>query len=163
MQITSPDNEPVSHGFDEIFNLISINASISRIGDLLGQKVGVSGPQWAILTILETMNGGCGISVKDVASKMCVDPSFVSSQARTLQAEGLIQRKQSRDDRRIVILSLTDDCRERMKQASKQRYRLHALVHAELGEVLIAELADGISAFEKKMRKVAIIAELNID
>lgn len=55
-------------------------------------------------------------SMKDVAERMCLDASTVTGIADRLEAKGLVERRQSPDDRRVKELVLTEAgvalCRE---------------------------------------------------
>jgi DNA-binding MarR family transcriptional regulator len=95
-----------------------------RIAELLGKRIGVSGPQWMILMAIEELSDGSGLSVKAVAALLHVDSSFVSVQSKMLEQRDLIQRSRCMEDRRIMLLSLTDKAIRRLKPLIPTRARL---------------------------------------
>ncbi len=69
------------------------------------RETGITGPQlWAIKLIGEL----APVRVSDLAARMYLNPSTVVGILDRLGSRGLIQRVRSQDDRRVVIVQLTD-------------------------------------------------------
>jgi DNA-binding MarR family transcriptional regulator len=143
-----------------ILSIMAIHSSLAQLRDLLGSQIGVTAPQWTILALLENLNAGRGASVKDVAALMSVDPSFISAQSKLLQREKLIRRDPSTSDRRLVMLSLTSEGRERMKPAWRNRDRLRAFMQLEKRQGAVDELVKTLDAVQARLSKAVFLASI---
>jgi DNA-binding MarR family transcriptional regulator len=70
-----------------------------------------------VLDLLARSRGGC-VRMGDLAHALVVGPSRVTQQVQRLEAEGLVHRSRSDDDRRVVIASITRHGRVRVKPAA---------------------------------------------
>ncbi len=69
------------------------------------RETGITGPQlWAIKLIGDLSP----VRVSDLAARMYLNPSTVVGILDRLASRGLIRRERSQDDRRVVIVQLTD-------------------------------------------------------
>ena len=90
------------------WEVASINVYLQELRYFWAKALGISGPQWMILTALADLDQGEGVPVKVVSKMLHVDPSFVTTQSKLLEKKGFMRRKTSVDDARIVQMSLTD-------------------------------------------------------
>ncbi|QND72819.1 MarR family winged helix-turn-helix transcriptional regulator [Tardiphaga robiniae] len=141
-----------------LWNFIAIYARISQLGDILGKQIGVSGPQWSILTLLETLNDGDGAPVKDLAAHMNVDPSFISAQSKVLERERLIRQSSPPNDRRLSILSLTSEGRQRMNPAMATRDRIQSFIEQPLDEQSLKNLKESLDRIQGRLTKAIALA-----
>lgn len=74
-------------------------------------KLGLSAPQLNMLVAISEADDEVGISVKSVAELLRVERTFVTAQSKILIARGLLQKRSSRADKRMVHLSLTPKAR----------------------------------------------------
>lgn len=98
------------------------------------KRFGLTGPQlWA----LWELNRAGVLSLKALSAHMHLDPSTVTGVVDRLQRRQLVQREADPDDRRRVVLSLTEAGVQLLKAAPHpaQGQLLHALHAMNLGEV----------------------------
>lgn len=118
---------------------------------------GVSGTQWLILTALfELDKEGEGLPVNAVSRKMLVNSSFVTTQSKILEKEGLLRRRRSADDSRIVQLSLTEKAYKDMAALSSRHDSLNEFIFAELNEKHLEELTNGLSSLDNRLKKARL-------
>src|SRR5215471_5206579 len=90
------------------WDISSINIYLEELSYFWAKTLGITGPQWRIISILAEIDEGKGVPVNAVSKMLQVDPSFVTTQSKLLEKNGLMFRKASREDGRVVNLSLTD-------------------------------------------------------
>ena len=147
---TSGDESACHH---MVWDISAISVYTMRIAELLGKRIGVSGPQWMILIAIEELSEGSGLSVKAVAALLHVDSSFVSVQSKVLEKRDLIRRSRCMEDRRIMLLSLTTKAISRLKPLVPTRSRLHESIRADLDRAAFLQLSNMLSDLRDRMRK----------
>jgi MarR family transcriptional regulator, organic hydroperoxide resistance regulator len=90
------------------WEIASISMHLEEIRYFWAKTLGISGPQWMILMALADLDKGEGASVKAVAKLLNVDSSFVTTQSKIIEKKGLVRRRTSEDDARVVQMSLTE-------------------------------------------------------
>lgn len=106
---------------------------------------------------IEELSEGSGLSVKAVAALLHVDSSFVSVQSKMLEKRGLIRRRRCMEDRRIMLLSLTDKAISRLKPLIPTRARLQGSIRADLDGAALLQLSNMLSALRARMRKETVL------
>lgn len=150
------EDDDVTHRL--VWDISAISVYTMRIAELLGKRIGVSGPQWMILMAIEELSAGSGLSVKAVAALLHVDSSFVSVQSKMLEKRGLIRRSRCMEDRRIMLLSLTDKSINRLKPLIPTRARLQGSIRADLDDgTALLQLSNMLSALRARMRKETVL------
>lgn len=81
----------------------SISVHIEELNGFWGKALDISGPQWMILITLAELDQDKGIPVNAVARKLQLDSSFVTTQSKILEKKGLLRRRTSDQDARIVV------------------------------------------------------------
>lgn len=100
------------------------------------ESMKVSFPQ---LRILFRVRAHPGIDVRGLAAELGISPSAVSQQVDKLVARGLIQRTDKPEDRRYVVLELTDEGQQAAGEISRAS---HARVESLLSGLTDEELTD---------------------
>lgn len=85
----------------------AINVHFQEIRQFWAKTLGISGPQWMILMAISDLDDGEGVSVKAVSKMLHVDPSFVTTQSKMLEKKGLMRRRTSAEDARVVQTCLS--------------------------------------------------------
>ena len=94
-----------------------------------------------------------GIPVNVVSKKLHVDPSFVTTQSKMLEKKGLLRRKTSTEDARVVLMSLTDKTCKQMAGLAAQQEALNEFIFAELNNKQLDELIDTLSGLRTRLEK----------
>jgi MarR family transcriptional regulator, organic hydroperoxide resistance regulator len=143
-----------------IHEINSISAHLEDLCRLWAQQLGVSGPQWKLLMALADADEG-GIPIHIVSKSLCVEPSFVTTQSKLLENRGLIHRRPSPRDARIVQLSLTDTMHCLIAKATRQEV-LDEFIFSELDEEQLNELMSRLSSLKKRVAKACIKLTLEL-
>lgn len=140
-----------------VWDISAIGVYMMRIADLLGKKVGVSGSQWITMMTIHSLDSGAGVSVRDVAILLNVDGSFVSSQSKILEQLGIVRRAQSTEDRRLVLLSLTDVAKARFDEMESERRTLASHVRGELEDRSLQQLSEELISMRRRLGRAMLL------
>src|SRR5262245_24180356 len=86
-----------------VWDVISINVYLEEIRSIWARSLGITSPQWLILMAVNDLDRGKGASVRAVSTKLHVDPSFVTTQTKSLERNGFVRRIPSEEDGRVVL------------------------------------------------------------
>ncbi len=120
----------VKHDGDMLFLLHDVARLIRVEADKRARLQGMTRAQWVLLLKLEH---NPGLSQKEIADLLEVEPISVARLVDRLAARGLLERRPDADDRRIWRLHLTDAADGMLAEIHRQR------------EALATELGDGIT------------------
>lgn len=102
------------------FALYAANRAVTARYRPLLQELGLTYPQYlAMLVLWEHARDGQLTRVSDLGARLRLDSGTLTPLLKRLEERGLIVRQRSREDERVVTVSLTEagtDLRERAKQ-----------------------------------------------
>ncbi|MBC7184253.1 MAG: MarR family transcriptional regulator [Marinobacter sp.] len=102
------------------FALYAANRAVTARYRPLLQELGLTYPQYlAMLVLWEHARGGQLTRVSDLGARLRLDSGTLTPLLKRLEERGLIVRRRSREDERVVTVSLTEagtDLREQAKQ-----------------------------------------------
>lgn len=140
------------------WEIAGISLHLDKLRHFWAKTLGISAPQWRIIAALADIDQGAGVPVNAVSKMLHVDPSFVTTQSKLLEKKGLIRRRPSSDDARIVNMSLTSKTRDHLADLASQQGSVDDFIFAEFGarelEVLTSKLAFLKGKLEKACLKV---------
>src|SRR5581483_6058543 len=129
---TASKNQDVIRRFTWV--VASINVHLEELRYFWAKTLGISGPQWMILMALMDLDQDDGVPVNAVSKKLHVDSSFVTTQSKLLEKKGFLRRRTSREDARIVQMSLTDKTYKQLAGLAAQQEALNDFIFAELSD-----------------------------
>lgn len=144
------------------WEIAAINVYLQDIRDFWAKAIGVSGPQWAILTALSDLDKGDGVPVNAVSKMLHVDSSFVTTQSKLLEKKGFLRRKTSGDDARVVQMSLTDKSCKYMAGLSSQQEELNKFIFSELSDRELVVFTDKLVALKRRLEKARLKVEIGV-
>ncbi|MDI4233620.1 MarR family transcriptional regulator [Bradyrhizobium sp. 31Argb] len=136
--------------------IASLHASLDELYQSWAKTLGITGPQWKIMLILADAGDDSGLSVGKVSKILNVEASFVTTQSKILEKEGLIQRKTSRRDGRIVNLSLTHRALEHLEGLAPRRDSLIEFIFAEFAPGELDELSGKLFSLKERLEKARL-------
>jgi DNA-binding MarR family transcriptional regulator len=154
MDDSAKKNQDVIRRF--AWEIASITVHIEEIRQFWAKTLGISGPQWMIITALADADKGDGVPVNAVSKMLHVDPSFVTTQSKLLEKKGFVRRKPSKDDARIVKMSLTDKASKHLASLASQQESLNEFIFAEFSARELGDLTDKLSALKKRLEKACL-------
>ncbi|HLZ01338.1 MAG TPA: MarR family transcriptional regulator [Bradyrhizobium sp.] len=134
----------------------SINVHLEELRFLWAKALGISGPRWMILMALMDLDQDDGVPVNAVSRKLHVDSSFVTTQSKLLEKKGLLRRKTSAEDARIVQMSLTDKAYKLIAGLAAQQEALNEFIFSELSDKQLGDLTDILAALQNRLEKATL-------
>jgi DNA-binding MarR family transcriptional regulator len=109
---------------DDVGFLLARSAGVAiKTGNERFREHGLRARSFSVLAHVVHMDG---VSQRSLSDLFGLDPSQIVALVDDLEAQGLIERRQGVDDRRVRELSATKLGRERMKEAAKASAEAHA-------------------------------------
>ncbi len=143
------------------WDLLAINTHLEDIRRMWANLLGVSGPQWLILMAISELDGGEGVSVGEVSSKLYVNSTFVTAQTKSLERWGFLVRATSPSDARIVLMSLTDKARREIAKLAATRNKFSDYVFADIGDRTVRDITDSLSRIRQRVETAALQMKLD--
>jgi DNA-binding MarR family transcriptional regulator len=99
-------------GSDHVFRgLISnLHAMASQLIELrarMARQLGITGPQFGLFLAVAHLENDSGVNVSTIARQLRVTPAFVTTEAGKLIRKRILVKRDSKIDRRGVLLSVT--------------------------------------------------------
>jgi MarR family transcriptional regulator, organic hydroperoxide resistance regulator len=140
-----------------LWDIASINVHLDEIRHFWARELGISGPQWMILMAVGDLDTGNGVPVKDVSAMLHVDPSFVTTQSKMLEKNGFMRRVPSRQDARVVLMSLTDKASKKIALLASRRDSLSDFVLADFDDGALLDMTSQLSKLKSRLQKAAVM------
>lgn len=140
-----------------LWDIASINIHLDEIRHFWAKELGISGPQWMILMAVGDLNTGNGVPVKDVSAMLHVDPSFVTTQSKMLEKNGFMRRVPSRQDARVVLMSLSDKASKKIAMLSSRRDSLSDFVLADFDNEALQDITSQLGKLKTRLQKAAVM------
>ncbi len=86
------------------FALYSASRAMTRAYGPLLEKLGLTYPQYLVMLVLWEKDG---VSIKQLGERLELDSGTLTPLAKRLEADGLVERRRSESDERVVHLCLT--------------------------------------------------------
>jgi MarR family transcriptional regulator, organic hydroperoxide resistance regulator len=115
---------------------------LDAVRSYLAQVVGVSAPQYEILSHLRENSANGGLTVREAALRLHCSGAFVTTEAGKLQRRGLLVRARDPNDARCVRLTLTAMCEKRMREVAPIQRQLNDTLFASLSAKQFQVLRD---------------------
>jgi DNA-binding MarR family transcriptional regulator len=112
-----------------IYTLIRFSSMIVRHRDIYGAYIGVTGPQYLLMTIIA---GTPNVTASDIAKMMAVSNQFVASETAKLVAKNIVERAANPADRRSMLLNLTPKGRNLLRELGPFRRESNDLMYRSL-------------------------------
>ncbi|MGL5168589.1 MAG: MarR family winged helix-turn-helix transcriptional regulator [Afipia sp.] len=138
-----------------IWDVISINTHLEEIRSIWARILDITCPQWLILMAVNDLDRGKGISVREVSTKLHVDPSFVTTQTKNLEKHGFMRRVPSKEDARVVLMSLTDKAHKQIANLYSRQVVADNLVFSDFSDQTFRELNTTLSTIKERLAKAA--------
>ncbi len=101
--------------------------------------------------------------MKEVARILKVDPTFVTTQSKLLEAKGFVSRNASSEDARVVRLSLTDKSLRQLADLSIRQKKINDYIFSEFTEQGMQALVTKVFALQNRMEKASAITSIGLD
>lgn len=107
-------------------------AAISRRFALLyADEAGLTVPEWRVMAHL---HGAGNVGVRDITARVNLDKSLVSRAATRLEEAGLVRKTDDDQDRRLILIALTEEGEALMERLGRIAEKFQAQLLADLGD-----------------------------
>lgn len=159
---------PVGSGpqpHEQLFwSIRGIHTLFEAIHETWAKQFGVTAPQLIMIFALRDFdNSGTGLPVKEVARILSVDPAFVTTQSKLLEAKGFVSRNTSSEDARVVRLSLRDKALKQLADLSVRQKKINDYIFSEFPDHGMQALLTKVFALKNRMEKARAIASVDFD
>ena len=90
-----------------VYDFFTVSARMETVKRYLGERLGLTGPQYTIIMAVAELQGKNGVSVGRVGEYLHVTGTFVTMESGKLLKKGLLERHSDLQDRRVSLLSLS--------------------------------------------------------
>lgn len=139
-----------------VWDVISINVHLEEIRSIWARSLGITSPQWLILMAVNDLDRGKGASVRAVSNKLHVDPSFVTTQTKSLEKNGFVRRIPSEEDGRVVLMSLTDKASKQIASLYAQQANTDGFIFSDFSESELRDITDKLTLLKERMGKALL-------
>jgi MarR family transcriptional regulator, organic hydroperoxide resistance regulator len=136
--------------------IASLHASLDELYHSWAKTLGITGPQWKIILALADAGDGNELSVGNVSKILNVEASFVTTQSKILEKHGLVHRRTSRRDGRIVNMSLTHQALAHLDGLAPRRDLLNEFIFAEFAPGELDELNGKLFSLKERLEKARL-------
>ena len=140
-----------------IWDIFALSHYTDVVRRILAGMLGVTGPQWLIVTAIDDLDTGNGISVGTVSAKLHVNQTFVVAQSKLLEAGGFLSRRSSEEDARVVLLSLTERTRRGLQKIAPQRNEIKDFIFSELTDRDLKDFSATMSSLRAQIERAGLI------
>lgn len=144
------------------WEISSINTYLEELRQLWARTLGISGPQWMILMAISDLDKDDGVPVNVVSKLLHVDPSFVTTQSKLLEKKGLLRRKPSPTDARVVRMSLADKTHKHLATLAEQYEAIGEFVFEEFDEDQLSEFTLKLATLKNRLEKACLKVSLDL-
>jgi MarR family transcriptional regulator, organic hydroperoxide resistance regulator len=144
------------------WEIAAINVHLQEMRNFWARAIGVSGPQWTILTAISELDKGEGVPVNVVSKMLHVDSSFVTTQSKLLEKKGFVRRKTSGGDARVVQMSLTDKSCKHIAGLASQQEELNNFIFGEFSDRELSEFNGKLAAVKSRLEKARLKVTIGI-
>lgn len=104
-----------------VHDMLAFAAAIQEMRNRLGQLIGLSGTQYTILISIARLGqqGEEELGVNQLADHLHLSGAFVTIEVNKLVAAGLVAKAVNPEDRRRVVLTVTDEAVARLEALSR--------------------------------------------
>jgi MarR family transcriptional regulator, organic hydroperoxide resistance regulator len=89
-----------------LYDFFTVSARMDTVKRYLGERLGITAPQYTIMMAVSELQGQNGVSVGRVGDYLHVTGPFVTMESGKLLKKGFLERHTDAHDRRVTLLSL---------------------------------------------------------
>jgi DNA-binding MarR family transcriptional regulator len=138
------------------WEIAAISVHLEELRQFWAKALGISGPQWMIVMAVADLERGEGVPVNVAAKMLHVDSSFVTTQSKMLEKKGLLRRKTSAEDARIVQMSLTDRAYKHLANLDSRQQSLYEFIFENFDNEELSKLTEKLSALNQRLEKASL-------
>jgi DNA-binding MarR family transcriptional regulator len=136
-----------------VHDLFTVSMRMELVREHLGNRIGITGPQYTVLAAVAHLQGENGASVGAVAKALHVSSAFVASETGKLAQRGLLHKRTNPHDRRGVLVSISPAGRVEIGRVGGEIRAINDLFFGALDGKAFAALSAAVGALVAGSRK----------
>jgi DNA-binding MarR family transcriptional regulator len=137
-----------------IWDIVSIHHLREQVALVRAGRLGINAQQWRTLMAISLLDRGSGVPAKDVAAKMRVGASFVTTQSRRLAMQGLLLRTHSSRDARVVTMSLTHKAHQALARLTSSKASLDDCIFSGVNAQELDDVTRKLTRLRQNLAKL---------
>lgn len=130
----------VMHDF--LWGIAELQSQLEEIYECWAKQLGITQPQWLMLSAIADLDADKrGVAGVEIASRLRVHAAFVAAQTKQLEIQGWLTRRQSKDDARYVLMSLTVKAENEILKLAKSRELANATLFNDVDKSALSNLS----------------------
>jgi DNA-binding MarR family transcriptional regulator len=155
--VTAPLSPDVKEEVDQILEaIIYLYTESRRITKELAKRASLTGPQLTVVKLLETFGD---LSLTDLSERIRAQNSTVTGIIDRMEREGLVRRERSSEDRRKILIRLTD---KGVKLAGEVPVEPIEIFRGAIESLSVQEMRDLLKVLTKLARRVQAAVAKNV-
>lgn len=106
---------------------------LEGVRDCLARQIGVTAPQYEILSHLREASGDDGLTVTEIADRLHCSAPFATTEVGKLERLGMISKRRDPLDARRVRVAITASCEDRFRSIAPLQRQLNDALFKSLG------------------------------
>ena len=144
-----------------VYDMLTVASRMADMRDRLAEAMGVTGPQYSVIMAVAHLEGEGAASVRRVAERLHVTGAFVTAEAGKLADLGFLEKRRNPEDRRGVLLSLSESGREKLEAVAPMIRAINDRFFASLGASEFRELRRIVAAMVADSEDAILAAGLS--
>ena len=129
-----------------VHDLLTIASRMAMVREHLGNRMGISAPQYSLLMAVGQFQAGRGVGVTALARVLHVSSAFVATETGKLAQAGLLTKRANPKDGRAVLLSLTRAGRALIERNSAEVRAVNDIFFGALTPSMFASASAAMAA-----------------
>ena len=98
---------------------------LEGVRDCLAKQVGVTPPQYEILSHLREQRSDVGLTITAIAERLHCSGSFATTEVGKLERQGLVHKRRDSEDARRLFVTITPRCEARFRDVAPIQRQLN--------------------------------------
>lgn len=142
-----------------VYDILTMAGNFDRIRERMAATLGLTGIQYHILMAVAEAGEGKPVTVSAIADHLHITGSYVTMESRKLARMGLLDKLRNPEDRRSVLLSLTDESRKKLEDFAPQLREINDALFCDIGPKTFRQFCYIVDHMRRTSARTADLAE----
>ena len=142
-----------------VYDILTMAGNFERIRERMAATLGLTGIQYHILMAVAEVGQGEPVTVSAIAGHLHITGAYVTMETRKLARTGLLDKRRNPDDRRSVLLSLTDESWRKLENFAPQLREINDTLFCDIGPKTFRQFCNIVDHMRRTSDRTADLAE----
>ena len=120
-----------------LFPLLTLH---TEIRNSYASMIGLNGASYTILLCIRTLGDAGPVSMRDIVDQLRLSGSFITAEANLLEQKGLVKKRRSEKDKRVVFITLTPKATDLLDSIASLRRQVNDVQFGSLNRTEFKQL-----------------------